>query len=64
MTTPGIGRCEIRPPDRLLERFWNLRTRVSIVLLLSLFSVATEVAQDVSGPTARQQPEAQPVASL
>ncbi len=62
--TPGIGRWEIILSDCLLARFRNLRTRVSVVFLLSLFSVAPEVAQDVSGPTARPQREAQPVASL
>src|SRR5580704_3906600 len=63
MTIPGIGRYEIRLAECQLARFRKLRTRVSLFFLLSLFSVGHGVAQGVSIPTARQQPEAQRVAS-
>src|SRR5580700_10828920 len=62
MTIPGIIRCEIRLAECQLARFRKLGTHASFFFLLSLFSVAHGVAQDVSIPTARQ-PEAQRVAS-
>jgi predicted Zn-dependent protease len=63
MTIPGIIRCEIRLAECQLARFRKLGTQTSLFFLLSLFSVAHGMAQDVSIPTARQQPEAQRVAS-
>ena len=63
MTIPGVGRCEIRLPECQRLRFRKLRTRVCLVFMLDLFSVTHGVAQDVSRPTARQQPEAHRVAS-